>query len=73
MKQIDHSEFKVSEKIQLKITKTKIDLDASGAEIKDAMKEIRKDLGDWQDKLYAHGKYSVLICLQVWIPPGRIV
>ncbi|WP_089665303.1 PPK2 family polyphosphate kinase [Gramella sp. MAR_2010_147] len=71
MKQIDHSEFKVSEKIQLKITKTKIDLDASGAEIKDAMKEIRKDLGDWQDKLYAHGKYSVLICLQGMDTSGK--
>lgn len=64
MKEVKYSEFKVSEKIQLKNIKTKIDLDASEDKIKDEMKEIRKDLGDWQDTLYAHGKYSVLICLQ---------
>ncbi len=35
------------------------------------MRKIRKDLGDWQDKLYAHGKYSVLICLQGMDTAGK--
>jgi len=64
MKQIKNSEFKVSEKIDLKEKNTKIDLKASEDEIKEELKDTRKKLGDWQDTLYAHGKYSVLICLQ---------
>lgn len=64
MKQIDHSALKVTGSTELSQTKTKIDLGASEERIKGKMKEIRKDLGDWQDKLYAHGKYAVLICLQ---------
>ena len=64
MKQIKNSEFKVSEKIDLKEKNTKIDLNASEDEIKEELKDTRKKLGDWQDTLYAHGKYSVLICLQ---------
>jgi len=71
MKDIDPSEFKVSEHIQLKKAKTEIDLNASEDKVKDAMKQIRKDLGDWQDKLYAHGKYSVLICLQGMDTSGK--
>lgn len=64
MKQIKNSEFKVSEKIDLKEKNTKMDLKASEDEIKEELKDTRKKLGDWQDTLYAHGKYSVLICLQ---------
>ncbi|MGA8855050.1 MAG: PPK2 family polyphosphate kinase, partial [Christiangramia sp.] len=68
---IDHSQFKVTGKIELDNSKTRIDLDASEEKIKDEMKEFRKDLGDWQDVLYAHGKYSVLICLQGMDTSGK--
>ncbi len=71
MKQIDHSEFKISENIDLKKINTKLDLNASEDSIKDALKDTRKDLGDWQDKLYAYGKYSVLICLQGMDTAGK--
>ncbi|MDR5589655.1 PPK2 family polyphosphate kinase [Christiangramia sp. SM2212] len=71
MKQVDHSAFKVSEKIELKRINTKLDLEASEDKIKDEMKDIRKDLGDWQDVLYAHQKYSVLICLQGMDTAGK--
>ena len=71
MKQIDLSQFKVTSRIELSKTKTKIDLDASEDEIKDKMKEVRKDLGDWQDTLYAYGKYAVLICLQGMDTAGK--
>jgi len=71
MKQIDHSKFKVSGNIELEKTKTRIDLNTSEDKIKDEMKEIRKELGDWQDILYAHGKYSVLICLQGMDTSGK--
>ena len=71
MKQIDLSQFKVNSRIELSKTKTKIDLEASEDEIKDKMKEVRKDLGDWQDTLYAYGKYAVLICLQGMDTAGK--
>lgn len=71
MKEIKHSEFKVSKNKELDKTATKFDLNASEDKIKDEMKEIRKDLGDWQDILYAHKKYSVLICLQGMDTSGK--
>lgn len=71
MKQIDLSQFKVTSRIELSKAKTRIDLDASEDEIKDKMKEVRKDLGDWQDTLYAYGKYAVLICLQGMDTAGK--
>ncbi len=71
MKQIDLSQFKVTSRIELSKAKTRIDLEASEDEIKDKMKEVRKDLGDWQDTLYAFGKYAVLICLQGMDTAGK--
>ncbi|GAA4316094.1 polyphosphate kinase [Pontixanthobacter gangjinensis] len=71
MKQIDHSDFKVSSKIELSKTATRIDLQANKDEIKDKLKETRKELGDWQDTLYAHSKYAVLICLQGMDTAGK--
>ncbi|MCB7481366.1 PPK2 family polyphosphate kinase [Christiangramia sediminis] len=71
MKEVKYSAFKVVKNIDLHKTATKIDLNASEDKIKDEMKEIRKDLGDWQDILYAHKKYSVLICLQGMDTSGK--
>lgn len=71
MKNIDHSQYRVEEKIKLSKTETFLDLDASKDKIKKEMRKIRKDLGEWQDKLYAHGKYSVLICLQGMDTSGK--
>lgn len=71
MKKVSHSVFKVSENIKLDKTATKVDLNASEDIIKDEMKEIRKNLGDWQDILYAHKKYSILICLQGMDTSGK--
>jgi PPK2 family polyphosphate:nucleotide phosphotransferase len=71
MKQIKHSQFKVTSNVDLQQIKTRIDLDADEDEIKEEMREVRKDLGKWQDILYAHGKYSVLICLQGMDTSGK--
>jgi len=64
MKKIDHSTLKVTSTIKLKERSTHIDLELSKEDLKDQLKEVRKELGDWQDILYAHQKYSVLVCLQ---------
>lgn len=71
MKQIDTSRFKVTSKIALSEEKTRIDLQAPEENIKKQLKKVRRELGDWQDTLYAFGKYSVLICLQGMDTAGK--
>lgn len=59
--------YKVTKPITLKNTTTKV-------EIKKADKKlsaIREDLGKLQDTMYAHGKYSVLVCLQGMDTAGK--
>lgn len=71
MKKIDHTQLKVTGSIKLKEKPTKIEMDASEDKIKDKLKDVRKKLGDWQDVLYAHNKYSVLVCLQGMDTAGK--
>lgn len=71
MKTADPSDFKVTSKIRLAEKATSFDLDAEEEEIKDALKETRKDLAKWQDVLYAHAKYGVLVCLQGMDTAGK--
>ncbi len=40
-------------------------------EAKDALKKVRRKLSKLQDIMYAHGKYSVLICLQGMDTAGK--
>ena len=71
MKDITIEEFKISEKIKLSNTSTAIDLDASKDELEEQLEHTRKKLGKLQDKLYAHGKYAVLVCLQGMDTAGK--
>ena len=71
MKKIDHTQLKVTGNIKLKEKPTKIEMEASEDDIKDKLKDVRKELGDWQDVLYAHHKYSVLVCLQGMDTAGK--
>ncbi len=71
MKSIDINDFIASENLNLKNAPTHIDLGATNKEAKRALKPIRKELAAWQDKLYAHGKYSVLVCLQGMDTAGK--
>ncbi|MFV9484319.1 PPK2 family polyphosphate kinase [Christiangramia sp. ASW11-125] len=71
MKKIDHTQLKVTGNIKLKEKPTKIEIEASEDDIKDKLKDVRKELGDWQDVLYAHHKYSVLVCLQGMDTAGK--
>ncbi|MCM5663821.1 PPK2 family polyphosphate kinase [Galbibacter mesophilus] len=64
MDKIKSSQYRVTSSIQLKDIPTENNLGASEEELKDRLKHIRKKLGDFQDIIYAHGKYSVLICFQ---------
>ena len=64
MNKVDITSYKVEKDIKLVNYNTAQDLNASSKELKKNLEDIREDLGEFQDKLYAHGKYSVLICLQ---------
>lgn len=71
MNRIDPKAFMASGSRELKTYPTKINLEADKETIKEALKEISKDLADWQDRQYAHGKYAVLFCLQGMDTSGK--
>ena len=71
MKKIDYSQFKVNGDIDLQKTSTSFDLGRQEKIIEKYLDKTRVDLGKWQDKLYAHSKYSVLVCLQGMDTSGK--
>ena len=71
MKKINIDDFRVSGNIKIADLKTKYDLDASKKKIKKELKNVRVDLGELQDTMYAHGKYAVLVCLQGMDTAGK--
>ena len=71
MNNIDLNSFKVTTAINIRETPTSLTLDASEKEIKKGLKKTREEMGEWQDILYAHGKYSVLVCLQGMDTSGK--
>lgn len=64
-------DFKITSKISIKNQPTKLKVQADEDTVKDELKSVRKKLGKLQDTLYAHGKYSVLICLQGMDTAGK--
>lgn len=71
MKDINPEDFRVTSGINIKELPTRVDLEAGEKEIKKALKRTRESVGDWQDTLYAHGKYAVLFCLQGMDTSGK--
>lgn len=60
-------DYKVTSNIILKKRETKVVIDKA----KKKLKEVRRALGDWQNTMYAHNKYSVLVCLQGMDTSGK--
>lgn len=71
MKGIDTNQFRVTSKIELKNEPTHLHLNVDDDTTKDELKRVRRKLGKLQDTMYAHGKYSVLICLQGMDTSGK--
>jgi len=71
MDKLDLKHFRIDSEIELRNKPTSFPLDTNGKKIKDVLEETREKLGKWQDKLYAHGKYSVLICIQGMDTSGK--
>lgn len=67
-----HTEhYRVKGKIEIPNIATLEDFGRSDKKLKKDLKKTRRDLGDFQDTLYAHNKYSVLICLQGMDTAGK--
>ncbi len=71
MKNVNLGDFKVTSPVNVRSLATTYDLQASKEEINSELKKTRKEVGKWQDILYAHGKYSVLVCLQGMDTAGK--
>ena len=71
MKSIDIANHKITNKIQIEELPSKVDLDADKKETEKALRKVRRKLGELQDTMYAHGKYSVLVCLQGMDTAGK--
>jgi PPK2 family polyphosphate:nucleotide phosphotransferase len=71
MKNIDIEKLKVTSKIELKNVPTFLDLETSEKKKAKKLNEYREALSDHQDTMYAHNKYSVLICLQGMDTAGK--
>ena len=71
METINSSEFRVEKTIKLSDFNCNEDLNASNKLLKKQLESVREELGEFQDKLYAHGKYSVLLCFQGMDTAGK--
>lgn len=63
--------YKVTNSVQLIERTTNEDLNASEKELEKELLKVRQELGKFQDVLYAHSKYGVLICLQGMDTAGK--
>jgi len=71
MKSIDPNDFKVTDKIKLSKIPTLLDVNAEEEEKEEKLEKVKAKLSDLQDVMYAHNKYSVLICLQGMDTSGK--
>ena len=60
-------QYKVSKSVDLKSTATKEVVE----DAKKKLKKVRKQISKLQDTMYAHGKYSMLVCLQGMDTSGK--
>lgn len=71
MENIKTKDFKIIEPKKLSEIPTKLQVHFNEEDVKKALKKTRKELGELQDTMYAHNKYSVLICLQGMDTSGK--
>lgn len=71
MKSFSATPFKADGNFKLKNHPTDISSRIEAAEAKERLKDIRKELSAFQERLYAHNRYSVLVCLQGMDTAGK--
>lgn len=68
---INITKYKADKNFTLAKTETYEDFGKSDKKLKKELKVIRRELGEFQDIIYAHDKYSVLVCLQGMDTAGK--
>lgn len=71
MKSINPDDFKVTGKIELSKIPTNLYNDASNDDKEDKLDKVQAKLSEFQDVMYAHNRYGVLICLQGMDTSGK--
>jgi PPK2 family polyphosphate:nucleotide phosphotransferase len=71
MNSIHPDDFRVVDKITLSKIPTELKIDANDDEKEEKLDKVQAKLSEWQDALYAHNKYGVLICLQGMDTSGK--
>jgi PPK2 family polyphosphate:nucleotide phosphotransferase len=71
MKDISINDFKISSTINIKGLPTALDLGADKKSIQKELRAVGENLADIQNKMYAHGKYAVLMCIQGMDTAGK--
>ena len=71
MKKIKEIDYKAKPAITLGAINTLGNLEASDKKLEKELEDVREKLGELQDRMYAHGKYSVLVCLQGMDTSGK--
>ncbi len=71
MEQINLNTYKADGPIQLKDRATYENFNEDSKTLKKELQKITRELADFQNTLYAHGKYGVLVCLQGMDTAGK--
>ncbi|MCL6265218.1 PPK2 family polyphosphate kinase [Flagellimonas myxillae] len=71
MENKDLDQYRVKKAVKLSQIPTLEDFGTDNKTLKKELEDIREELGKFQDKLYAHGKYGVLVCLQGMDTAGK--
>ena len=71
MKTIKCDDFRVDSSIKLSDLPTALNIDTSEKKKSKALEKTREKLSKLQDKMYAHNRYGVLICLQGMDTAGK--
>lgn len=71
MKNINPDDFKVVSSISLSNILTKLNVNADDDEKEEKLDKVQEKLSKLQDVMYAHNRYSVLICLQGMDTSGK--
>ncbi len=71
MDNFQSDQYKVSGKLSLEERNTFEDFNKSDKALKKNLEKVREELGAFQDVLYAHAKYGVLVCLQGMDTAGK--
>ncbi|WP_437370785.1 PPK2 family polyphosphate kinase [Maribacter litoralis] len=71
MNNINIEKYRATKDFKISENETFEDFNKSDKELKKDLSKIRRELGEFQDTIYAHGKYSILVCLQGMDTAGK--